>query len=403
VEAFTAAVPGGPSPVVVADDALGETLVIPTTHSESDEWEAAFPATGLAAPRSPARAHQPSTARRNGHPKRSKPRSRRRSRIRRAALGVGILIALAGLGAVGWVATWNYMIAPVVQVPAVTAIDMNEASEQLEARGLLLALADQQHTLDAPEGEVIAQRPPPGTELRRGDVVDVVVSAGPPWVEMPSVSRMSLDEARRELEGEPYLFTIQQVDEYHHDDIPRGVVIGQQPDAGTRMRQTSHVVLAISIGIEQVTVPDLSGKTAEEAEAALTDAKLGVEVTREYSDAVPTAGRVITQSREAGEEVDKNTVVTVTISRGSLTISVPRVEGKPIAEAVAELEALDLEVRVIREPRPRVGPFRRGEFGLVEAQNPQPGETLQRGGRVDLYTFAPDEEFDDDDDDDDDD
>jgi beta-lactam-binding protein with PASTA domain len=84
----------------------------------------------------------------------------------------------------------------------------------------------------------------------------------------------------------------------------------------------------------------------------------------------------------------------VTISRGALTFPLPRVEGKPVEEAEAELRALDLEVQIIREPRPQIGPFRRGEFGLVEAQNPLPDESVQRRQRIDLYTFAPDEEID---------
>jgi beta-lactam-binding protein with PASTA domain len=170
---------------------------------------------------------------------------------------------------------------------------------------------------------------------------------------------------------------IGQTDERFDDHAPAGEVVEQVPAPGEELLQGDTVELTVSKGIEQVEVPDLAGKTRDEAEAALDDAQLGADFVDEYSDEVPTPGRVSEQSVAAGSEVDKGSTVVVTISRGPLTFPIPRVEGKPVDEAEAELRDLDLDVRVIKEPRPRVGPFRRGEFGLVEAQNPQPGEPVQ--------------------------
>ena len=77
---------------------------------------------------------------------------------------------------------------------------------------------------------------------------------------------------------------------------------------------------------------------------------------------------------------------------GPLTLELPNVEGRGIGGAVADLEALSLDVQVHTQPIPRIGPFRRGEAGRVEAQSPRPGTAVQRGQRIDLYTFVDDEE-----------
>jgi eukaryotic-like serine/threonine-protein kinase len=134
--------------------------------------------------------------------------------------------------------------------------------------------------------------------------------------------------------------------------------------------------------------PDLSGMSREEAQEALAEAGLEVRFEEAFSDEVPQAGRVIRQSTGAGQEVDKGATVTVTVSRGPLTVEVPNVRGKSLADGRAEVEAAGLRVRVEEQPRPRIGPFRQGQYGRVEEQVPAPGTKAQRGETVTLYTFS---------------
>nr|MBA2528549.1 PASTA domain-containing protein [Euzebyales bacterium] len=144
----------------------------------------------------------------------------------------------------------------------------------------------------------------------------------------------------------------------------------------------------VSKGIEQVAVPKVIGDAREDAEAALADRGLAVEVSEQYSDEAPEPGTVIASDVRGGKRIDKGSTVGLTVSLGPLTVSLPGLVGTDVGDAVAELEGLALDVSVTEQPRPWIGPLRRGSYGRVEAQVPDAGTALQRGDRVDLYTFS---------------
>jgi eukaryotic-like serine/threonine-protein kinase len=219
-----------------------------------------------------------------------------------------------------------------VEMPEVVGRDLDEAQALLtgEPYHFDLAPVEERHHHAAPAGRVIEQAPDAGEEALQGDAVELVVSAGPATVEMPEVVGRDRDDAESLLTGEPYHLEIGQIDERFDDHAPAGEVVEQVPAPGEELLQGDTVELTVSKGIEQVEVPDLAGKTRDEAEAALDDAQLGADFVDEYSDEVPTPGRVAEQSVAAGSEVDKGSTVVVTISRGPLTFPIPRVEGKPV-------------------------------------------------------------------------
>ena len=68
------------------------------------------------------------------------------------------------------------------------------------------------------------------------------------------------------------------------------------------------------MGIEQVEVPDLSGKTESEAKTAISNAKLKWKSTEKTSDSSKPNGVVVNQSISNGSMVDKNTEITITIN-----------------------------------------------------------------------------------------
>lgn len=131
-------------------------------------------------------------------------------------------------------------------------------------------------------------------------------------------------------------FTVGEEKLESNDEVPKGQVISQKPDAYTTADEGTAVSLVVSTGKASpvmVTVPDLTGKTQEEAEQALADAKL-VAVTGKpvYSTDVDP-GKVCSQSVKAGTSVQEGSQVVFSISLGRETVSVPDVTGKPIDEA----------------------------------------------------------------------
>ena len=99
---------------------------------------------------------------------------------------------------------------------------------------------------------------------------------------------------------------------------------------------------------KEVKVPNLVGKTQEEAEKALKAKGLTLEVKEKKESSKYEEGYIISQDPTSGTKVEKESVVTVVVSSGKAEeeISVPDVSGKSQDEARDELEALGFSVKV---------------------------------------------------------
>jgi beta-lactam-binding protein with PASTA domain len=363
-----AAVPGGPTPLVLPSpgDGAGGTLVIPPETADT------------------VAVRDPAVARRRADPTTRISRSRG-PWLRRLGLPLLVGLLLLGLTAGGSYAAWNYVLAPYRDVPDVSGLPVREAAVVLRRSGFGLEEQPAVNHLVVAEGAVVSQDPAPANRLRRGGEVAVVPSAGPATVQMPAVAGLAEAEARERLAADEFAVVRH---ESFSDTVPAGHVVAQLPEPGAAVEQGDEVIINVSRGIEQVTVPDLSGTGRDEAAALLAAASLQVAFAEEYSDEQPDVGRVLRQSAAPGSAIDKNSTVTVTVSGGPVTFEAPDVRGLSVEEATQRLAAEDLRARVIEEPRPRVGPFRRGEYGVVEEQVPEDGDEVRRGDAVTLYVFT---------------
>ena len=102
-------------------------------------------------------------------------------------------------------------------------------------------------------------------------------------------------------------------------DVAAGQVYKQDPPAGTSVKRGDSVTYWVSSGKPQATVPDVTGMTQADAQAALTaeDLLLGT-VTTEPSTSV-SAGLVISQDPPADTKVATGTAVNIVVSSGSPT------------------------------------------------------------------------------------
>ncbi len=314
---------------------------------------------------------------------------RRAGRVIGRVLGSVLLLALLGAG--GWLLT-DTVLRPVRTVPAVVGRPIAEAQAEIERLGLVVVEGEPAHDLDIAAGAVLAIDPVPGRRLRRGEEVVVTRSLGPEIVTMPEVLGLTEDEARRRLEGEPFLLKVAAVEQDWSDTVPQDRVQRQTPPAREPVAQGSEITLTLSRGVQPVTVPDVAGRERAEAEALLAAAQLRVDVREEFSDAQPEAGRVVTQAVPPGTVVPKGSAIQLVVSRGAATLVVPDLRGQELDPAVEQLRALGLEVQVFRSARPQIGPFRRGDFGRVENQSPAPGDEVPRGTLVEVLTYDPVEE-----------
>jgi serine/threonine-protein kinase len=158
-------------------------------------------------------------------------------------------------------------------------------------------------------------------------VVKVTVSKGPEivMVEIPSVTGDSQDEAINTLKEAGLKVSVEQ--EYH-DEVESGDVIRQSPEAGEEVEIGTKVTIVVSKGSNKVSVPNLIGKTLTEASQALEERGLSLSSNYEedYSDSIE-AEHIMRQSIDADSSVELGTSVTVTLSKGKSTVTVPNLSG----------------------------------------------------------------------------
>ncbi|MFD0397813.1 Stk1 family PASTA domain-containing Ser/Thr kinase [Kitasatospora sp. NPDC127121] len=121
------------------------------------------------------------------------------------------------------------------------------------------------------------------------------------------------------------------------ESVPAGQVIATDPGVGARTRKSDTVTVTVSRGPKRIAVPDLTGKTADQAADALTAAQLTRGgVTGTYDDTVPE-GVVISSSPAAGQLLRENTAVSLVVSKGM--VPVPDVTGMSKDDAAKALQA----------------------------------------------------------------
>ena len=98
--------------------------------------------------------------------------------------------------------------------------------------------------------------------------VDLVVSKGLPPVDVPDVRGQQLADATTALEAAGLRAAVG--DQAFSDTVPKGSVIDQSPRGGT-LTKGSTVTLTVSKGPDLVTVPDLRGRSVEDAQRTLQD------------------------------------------------------------------------------------------------------------------------------------
>ncbi|MCY3761545.1 MAG: PASTA domain-containing protein [Gemmatimonadetes bacterium] len=201
-----------------------------------------------------------------------------------------------------------------VSVPDVDDQPSNEAALRLQREGLRMAVRDSVFSETIPRGHVVEQSPDPGELIKKGRRVFVDLSRGPRLHEVPNVTGGSIREARLQIAGNQlrlgdwvYVSSV---------EIPRGVVVRQEPAAGTSLPRGGRVSLEISSGSPSALrqVPDLTGLSIAAARDTLRKYEMSMGEIVERPGRAPRAGIVLGQRPEAGKRVGRNTSVELIVS-----------------------------------------------------------------------------------------
>ena len=263
-----------------------------------------------------------------------------------------------------------------VQVPYLVHKDDADALQLLNNAGLYQGKVDYEYSDTVAQGLVISQNPKALTWVKEGTRVDIVVSKGkktPEKVTMPNVVGLTQDDAEKAIKGAG-LVPVPGNPEFS-DTVNPGLVCKQSVPAGTQLTEGSNVTFAISMGKKTVKVPDTTGKSMDEARAALTAAGLGVDSTSEYSAKV-AKDVVIKQSVAAGTEVTEGTTVTITVSLGQKPVDkvkVPDVMTYKLSDAQKALASAGLKCAYSGDAE-----------GTVSAISPAAGTEVEVGSTVSI-------------------
>ena len=228
-----------------------------------------------------------------------------------------------------------------ISLPDFTGLTVEEAKAKAEPLKLKINVIDEKYDTEIEEGKIISQDPKyqPNYTVKEGREIGVTISKGQEIIKVIKLEGLTKDEmykALKEAELENKLDI--KFEEDYNDEVEAGVIIEQSIAENEEVLAGSEITLKVSLGIEQVEVPDLTGLTEAEAKAKITAAKLKFKSTEIIRDSSKGKG-VVEQSPTAKSFVDKNSEVKITINEfqevkhGTVNINVSK-----LADYIKEFE-----------------------------------------------------------------
>ena len=212
-------------------------------------------------------------------------------------------------------------------------------------------------------------------------VVAVVLGAGAWYMfsgtyqPVPSVVGQTLDQAAPQFAA--LELTYEPIEEFS-EDVPVGVIISTDPEAGQRARVGNPIKVLVSKGPERYLIPaDIVGKSPSEVEQILKDLNLVVSGTEEVFDDVVEAGKVASTNPAPGASLRRDTPVIIQISKGPEPVEVPKIVGTLLLEAGPIMTTLGLTLEVAEEVFDEVAPV-----GAIVSVDPVPGTIVPKGSAV---------------------
>jgi len=192
-------------------------------------------------------------------------------------------------------------------------------------------------------GYVYQQDPDAGSKQPKGSLVTILVSSGKPKVTVPALVGKSRDAAVAELTQRGLVANVVQVS----SDKPANQVTGQNPQPGVVVLAGASVRINVSSGPKPVAVPNVVGLSYDIAAAQLQAA--GFTVGRADVDNDAPAGQVVEQDPPGNSTASKGSSVTLSVSKGPTTVTVPDVSLQTAADARATLTAAGFKVRALHQ------------------------------------------------------
>ncbi|WP_187296198.1 Stk1 family PASTA domain-containing Ser/Thr kinase [Tepidibacter mesophilus] len=179
---------------------------------------------------------------------------------------------------------------------------LEDATSRLESIGVSVQVRNELYDSAVEKNHIIDQIPAAGSSIRKGQTVKFDVSKGGEPVTVPNLVRKTLDSAENILKESDLK---EGVIDYEFSSLPEGTIISQKPRAFTEVEEGTGIDFIVSKGeeVKLVRVPDLVGKTLEDARILLVD--LGIGKIKYEENKNKKEGVILNQSLKGGQHVEE--------------------------------------------------------------------------------------------------
>ena len=191
-------------------------------------------------------------------------------------------------------------------------------------------------------------------------------------VPVPSVVGKTYDEAMEELSN--VSLGIKQVGTASSDTVEEGQIVSQNPEADETVEKNTTIEVIISSGKGSVDIPNVVGQSEADAVSALTAEGFVSNKTYSYSSTV-ASGYVISQSPEGDAQGKKGDTITIEISQGPETVTVPDVTTTYKSEEQARELLTDFNVSTNSQ-------YSDTPAGIVIGQSLDAGTQAEKGASI---------------------
>ncbi len=197
-------------------------------------------------------------------------------------------------------------------------------------------------------------------------------------VDVPNVVGKQVSVAKHILEDNHLRVSTSEVS---NPDVPAGQVISQSPEAGTSVKEQRTVHLVVSKGVGDITVPDLTDMTVDQAKQRLKDVGLVIGKISTDSNSDKPDGVILMQSPPGDSKVSKGAVIDITVNKvKAKQTQVPSLVGMTIKEAKEALSAVGLSLGSVSGAG--------DQTALITSQSPTAGSAVDQGSAINVVSEA---------------
>ncbi len=251
------------------------------------------------------------------------PNKKKKSKISRGIIAAAVFISSTMLIFIGFILYLLFFgTGSEVQIPNLLGMTYEEAALEAENAShgdvVFEVFVERSEHSDEEKSTIIYQIPEGGSKVKRSREIKVVLSLGPAVLELEDYTGKPYEKVQDSLREKGIKVIIEEKD---NDTYEEGMIFRQVPAEGTQMAKGDEVTLYVSKGTQNTVVPDVLGKTLEEAIVAIERNDLKVGTVKEEASDKYLKGEVSYQSKAAFETVPIDTQINLSVSTGKKTDS----------------------------------------------------------------------------------